>query len=231
MADLRGTAGWKAELEAAERLARTGALPATRLLGLYTDRSPAASGGIWDRVRAIQALDTALFERDAEAVASSLPKAWTAMKDRGLAVAFAQLFAERLMDLPLPDAARTLAYRVALLSPSYEDAVAQFPPVSQNDKFLAAIATGAPEPDLARSALETAVLKGLTMDGPAAPHATLLDDGKLGEAILAAALQLGRGRVGRERDVTEGLATLRHVGLEDTVRRAALQLLILGSDQ
>ncbi|HAW48958.1 MAG TPA: hypothetical protein DCX34_17285, partial [Roseovarius sp.] len=56
MADLRGTAGWKAEIVAAERLAQTGALAATRLFGLYTARKPAASGGVWDRVAAVQAL-------------------------------------------------------------------------------------------------------------------------------------------------------------------------------
>ena len=60
MADLRPTAGWKARLEAAERLAQAGALPSNRLLGLYTERKPAASGGVWDRVAAIQDFDRAL---------------------------------------------------------------------------------------------------------------------------------------------------------------------------
>ncbi len=49
-AELRDTAGWKAQIEAAERLARSGAIAPNRLMGLYTDRKPAASGGVWDRV-------------------------------------------------------------------------------------------------------------------------------------------------------------------------------------
>lgn len=55
-ADLDGTAGWKARLEAAERLARSGALPADRLRAAYAGQSPAASGGVWDRAAAAQAL-------------------------------------------------------------------------------------------------------------------------------------------------------------------------------
>ncbi|MDJ0826678.1 MAG: hypothetical protein QNJ16_14340, partial [Rhodobacter sp.] len=51
-ADLRSNTGWKAQIAAAERLARTGAIDGNRLLGLYTDRLPAASGGVWDRVAA-----------------------------------------------------------------------------------------------------------------------------------------------------------------------------------
>ena len=229
MADLRGTSGWKAELEAAERLARTGALPATRLLGLYTDRSPAASGGIWDRARAIQAFDKALFSRLPENVADTLPAAWEAAKAQGLAVPFAQLFADHLMDLDLPEHAMPLAYHIALLSPDYEAAATRYPPGSrQIDRLLASVAKGAPDPANASTRLETAIVAGLTAGKPAEIHKPLLDAGKLGEAILLAAIQLGQSSVGREREITQALATLRAVGLEDTARRAALQLLILG---
>ncbi|HEX9858386.1 MAG TPA: hypothetical protein VGA75_08520, partial [Paracoccaceae bacterium] len=48
-AELREQAGWKAQIEAAERLARAGAITPNQLLGLYTARLPAASGGVWDR--------------------------------------------------------------------------------------------------------------------------------------------------------------------------------------
>ncbi len=42
--DLSGDTGWKAQLEAAERLARIGAISENRLLGIYTQRRRAASG-------------------------------------------------------------------------------------------------------------------------------------------------------------------------------------------
>jgi len=227
MADLRGTSGWRAELEAAERLARTGALPATRLLGLYTDRSPAASGGIWDRVRAVQRFDKALFSRNAAQVADTLPDAWTAAKERGLAVPFAQLFADALMELDLPDPIRPLAFRIALLSPDYEIASTRYPPASAFESLLSGLAKGEPDSTMAKTPLEAAIVAGFTANAASDQHATLIEQGKLGEAILLAAIQLGGGRVGRERDVSESIATLRAVGLEDTARRAALQLLIL----
>ncbi|WP_371223854.1 hypothetical protein [Roseovarius sp. 2305UL8-3] len=227
MADLRGTSGWRSELEAAERLARTGALPATRLLGLYTDRSPAASGGIWDRVRAFQSFDKALFSRDPQKVADALPEAWTTAKERGLAVPFAQLFADGLMELDMPEDTKPLVYRIALLSPDYEIAPTRYPPKSGFETLLAGLARGEPDGTLATTPLETAIVDGFSSTAASDPHAPLLEEGKLGEAILLAAIQLGEGRVGRERDVREGIATLRAVGLEDTARRAALQLLIL----
>ena len=45
VADLSSTAGWKARLRAAERLAAAGALPISRLLEIYAEGRPAASPG------------------------------------------------------------------------------------------------------------------------------------------------------------------------------------------
>ena len=63
-ADLRSNTGWKARLEAGERLTRSGALAANALHGLYAERAPAASGGVWDRARAIQDLDQEMLEAE-----------------------------------------------------------------------------------------------------------------------------------------------------------------------
>ncbi|AMY70029.1 hypothetical protein [Frigidibacter mobilis] len=70
--DLRSNSGWKTRIEAGERLARTGAIGPNLLLGLYTERGPAASGGVWDRVAAVQALEAALAASDMDAVARAL---------------------------------------------------------------------------------------------------------------------------------------------------------------
>ncbi|MEL7013608.1 MAG: hypothetical protein AAFO72_10050, partial [Pseudomonadota bacterium] len=107
-ADLRGTTGWRSEIEAAERLARTGALPANRLLGLYTARRPAASGGIWDRVAHLQAFDRAMIAGDEARVAQSLPIVWEDMLDAGLGVVFATLYGDRLARLSLPGLDQTV---------------------------------------------------------------------------------------------------------------------------
>ena len=229
MADLRGTTGWKSEIEAAERLAQSGALPATRLLGLYTDRRPAASGGVWDRVHAIQAFDNALFSRNPAEIAATLPAAWQAAKDEALAVPFAQLFADALMEIDLPENSRDDAYHIALLSPEYERAARHFRQENdlEND-VLASVALGSVNADASTDAWTKGILEGLVTTGPAERHTKLLEDGKLGEAILTAAIELGQVSYVDPRGASQALQTLRAVGLEDTARRAALQMMILG---
>ena len=227
MADLRETAGWRAEIEAAERLTRTGALPANRLLGLYTDGKPAASGGVWDRVRAVQAFDTALQRKDTEAVARTLPPAWRAMKNRGLGTAFAQLFASKLRDLDLPNPVRRIAFTIILLSDEYETAGTLLKEPDITQKFLIDLASGAPNRTDATTRHEQAIALGFSSIQPTGELAQLIEAGKIGQAILAATNQLDRARDGNMSDLTGALAALRSLGLEDTARRAALQILLL----
>lgn len=227
LADLRGTAGWKTELEAAERLARTGALPASRFLGLFTERQPAASGGIWDRVSALQDFDRALFRQSVDDVRKTLPAAWDAAVSQGLQVPFAQIFSDKLQALELTGATKTLAFEIALLSSDYEVAATGHQPENARERLLVGIARGAPSAEDANTAREKAIVAGLTARGAAEDDLALLNEGKLGEAILRAAERVERGAGGASTALTDGLATLRAVGLQDAARRAALQLLLL----
>ena len=226
VADLRDVAGWKAQLEAAERLARTGAISPNRLLGVYTDRLPAASGGVWDRVEAIQRFDTALGSRSADAVAKTLPAAWNVMRHAGLEVPFSTLFADQLAGLPLTGEPQRLAFYMRLLSPDYEAAAADAPDGADME-FLAGLAQGAP------SAPGGDTMRQAIFDGFANPPTTppslqrYLDNGRLGEAILQAIKMFHSGRDGNLDDLTAALQFLRSVGLEDTARRAAIQSLLL----
>ncbi|KZY48868.1 hypothetical protein A3731_27125 [Roseovarius sp. HI0049] len=224
VADLRGTMGWKAEVEAAERLARTGALPANRLLGLYTDRQPAASGGVWERVRAVQDFDAALSSGDSAAISRELRDVWHLMRENGLAVAFAALYGAELAKLDAPSA---LAHEVALLSPVYESAAKAPGEQTRRLVFLEGLAKGAPEARLAASATESAIARAFAARQVPPDHAGPLRDGRLGQAILAAAMQLQGATPGQTRDLEAALATLRVVGLEDVARQAALQVLLL----
>lgn len=227
MADLRGTAGWKAEIEAAERLAQTGALAATQLLGLYTAREPAASGGVWDRVAGIQALDTALTENDAEAVADALPAAWAAAREMRLETVIAEIFAERLMGMTIPDRARARVLDIALLSPLYETAAQTLEPVTQRQRFAIGLAKGTPSDDRARTPVQSAIASGFAATGPAPEDRQLLDADRSGEAILSAATRLDARSAATRSGLGTGIATLRAIGLEDTARRASLQVLLL----
>ncbi|MAY88463.1 MAG: hypothetical protein CML02_17295 [Pseudooceanicola sp.] len=224
-ADLRDVAGWRAQIEAAERLTRIGALPANRLLGLYTDRRPAASGGIWDRIDALQVFETALTQGSADAVAKTLPEAWAQMRAAELHTAFAEMFSDRLAELDLgATPVAQMAWRIQLLSANYETAAMNAP---EGQTFLAGLAHGAPDGALADSATERAVSDGFTT-GAALPASVqmALDQGQLGEAILLAMQFFDRGARGNPADLSGALAALRAVGLEDTARRAALHLIL-----
>ena len=226
--DLRETAGLKARLEAAERLARHGAIDPNLLFGLYTDRRPAASGGVWDRAEAIQRLDRALADEDAEAVARALPSAWRAMEAARLQIPFAQFYGPRLATLPLDGRAADLAERIALLSPDYEGVARARSADGDTDLLFArAVAMGDVAGVTPTTDREQAIHAAFT--GAPAPE-VLLDlaaQGRLGEALLRAIALGSEGARGDLGDLTDALALLRAVGLEDTARRTALQVLLL----
>lgn len=227
-ADLRDIAGWKAQLEAAERLARGGALNPNQYLGLFSDRKPAASGGIWDRVAAVQKLEHDLISGDDAALAASLPRAWEAMQQAGTETVFADLFAEPLSRAGLSGAEEALAWRIRLLSPLYELAAVDTPAAGAREKFLAALARGRPGDAPAPSPLAEAIALGFAAEPPVPDRIRqLLNNGQLGEAILRSMVLFAQGADGNLGDLTAALAAFRAVGLEDTARRASLQLMLL----
>ncbi len=227
-ADLRFTTAWKSQLEAAERLARHGAVSENVLLKHYTARTPAASGGIWDRAEAIQRFDVAMTARDPRGVSQTLPAAWDAMQSAHTELPFAKLYGADLQYLPLSGEAADLAFRIGLLSRDYEGvAIEAAQTQAGHDPFLIGVARGRPDARDARSARERAIFGAFSEARPPQTLQRLLDQGKLGEALLRAIALFDAGADGDLRSVTDALAVLRAVGLEDVARRAALQLLIL----
>jgi hypothetical protein len=226
-AELRETAGWKAQIEAAERLGRASVLDPNVLLGIYTERLPAASGGVWDRVEAFQRFDTALTAADPGAVAAALPNAWAMMASVGLEVPFAELFAERLLRLPLTGREGALAFQIALLSEQYEKAANSHAHADTKDAFLIGLARGNLQGVTPPDSLSRAIAPAFVRATPPADLMALLADKRLGEAVLLAVDRIQRGLQGDLRGVTEGLALFRHVGLEDLARRTALELMLL----
>ena len=220
-ADLGERTGWKARLEAAERLARTAALSENRLLGIYFEGKPSASGMIWDRVSALQAFDRALKGGDPDALAETLPTAWAAMQSVNLEVPFARLYGSRLLAQSLSGTTARLARNIALLSPAYELAAAREP-----QDFLAGLARGMP-PRQPSNPTHRAIADAFHGAGVPQEISTMLARGQLGEVILAAMARMEDGALGNLASLTEALAIFRAVGLEDTARRAALQTLLL----
>lgn len=226
-ADLSTTAGWKAQLEAAERLAARGALGDNRLLGLYTQRRPAASGGVWDRAAAIQRFETALGTGSSEAVSKTLPAASQAMRDVRLQTVFAALFADQLPSLVLSGRTADLAFELLLLSPAYESAAATFPARGLRRLVLASVAAGTVPAGQTADGIEGAVLSAFTDAPPDADIVATAQSGALGAALLDAIALTHTGTAGDVAQLTTGLATLRALGLEDVARRTALQVLLL----
>lgn len=230
-ADLRGTVGWRAQIEAAERLVRAGALPPNRLLGLYTERRAAASGGIWERVRLVQRLDDALHAGDAAASGAALMAAWPQFVSGELEVALASLYAQPLGQMALEPAPRAIAFRLGLLSDGYETVALGIDPAQADAQtlFLAAVARGL-DPLAAGGAMPGELARAVALafgPEPSLPEglAERLAQDHLGAEILAVLIRLGGP--GDPRALAEGLAVLRVIGLEDVARRAALQGLLL----
>ena len=226
-ADLSENAGWKAQLEAVERLSRMGSVTPNLLLGLYTQQKPAASGGVWDRVAAFQALDAAITAKDQAQIEATLPKAWEKMTEARLEVPFATIFGPALAGFALSPEAQAIAVQVMLLSPQYETLIQGISPQDAQQAFLLALARGSLQGVTAPDALDAAIASAFVAPTLPADLQARLDQGQIGQAILAAMTQMRQGEAGDLRAVTEGLSTLRHLGLEDVARRSALQLVLL----
>ncbi len=225
VADLRDLTGWKAQLEAAERLTRSGALPENRLLGIYTARLPAASGGIWDRVAALQRFETALRTRSVDAVTKTLPPVWAAMQAAELEVSFASLFGDGLGQLNLSGPAAGIAQKVRLLSPDRAEAARQ--PSGNASALLNGIALGQVDGLKANTDLGRAILRAWTEDTARPNLVRIAQSGRVGEALLRTLLLLNDGAEGDLNALSTALGTLRALGQEDTARSAAIQTVLL----
>ena len=225
VADLTDTVGWKTRLRAVERLAAADAVPFERLLSVYTERSAAASGGIWDRVDSMQALLGAVESGRAGELVQALPEAWKFAGEARYEAALAHWLAPKLVDSNLDGQAGHVAFEIALLAGRPEIAT-RFAAKTPEDRFLLAVANGditaAPDSD----PLGRAVLRGLSATGPSQAHQALIDDGRSGEALLSALADLMDSAGGNPDRTANALALLRFLGLDSLARQAAVELLL-----
>ena len=227
VSDLSGDHGWKAQLEAAEKLKISGALADNRFLGIFTSRQPSASGGIWDRVALVQKFDNAVKQESVLLAEAALQELSENQNFATLAAPISRLFARNLVLFQLEQPEMVLAYKLALLTPDYETAAYQFKSVGGQNGVEIATAIGNFSTFKPRTALEETIYQGFVQ--PRIPYAikTLLEQGKLGEVILTAIIQFYKGEAGDLQDMMDALSTLRLIGLEDTARRAILHHLIV----
>lgn len=227
-ADLRHVIGWKARIEAAERLARVGAVPADTLLAIYSTRRPSASGGVWERVARMQALDIALNSGRADAVATALEPARAVMAEAGLEPVLAHMVAPRLARLPLRGDAAQTALRLRLLS---NRALALEPAPLPDDlspdlAFAAALAAGEAARAVPPGPRAAAIRAAFTDGTPDPGDAAFLAEGRTGEALLRALKRLAPGGEADPGEVARAIALLRATDREDIALQAALQYLL-----
>ncbi|TDL90985.1 hypothetical protein [Meridianimarinicoccus aquatilis] len=223
--DLRHIIGWKSQIEAAERLTRSGALATNRLLGIYTARQPAASGGVWDRVAAVQALDIAITAGHPDVVAARLPAAIEAMRAAGLEAVLDDLFGARLARLDLPPQSAQIAHAMALIA----QAPTRLPinALPTRLAFATALARGENPQGAGGGVLGAALRDGLMRDDVPERYAPLVARKRWGEALLRALDTLSTGALTDPQDAGDAIALMAQVGLDDLARQAAVQILLL----
>ncbi len=230
--DLSEHAPMRSRIEAAERLTLSGAVPPDVLMAAYRSGVPAASGGVWDRARAIQDLDAALA--DGTDPWAQIRAADAMLAERGLRVAFAAAYAGSLAALDpatAPAAARTPLAELLLLGNDPAAArLAAGPAPDPRIALLLAIAEGSAPPDAPGEGLGAAALAGLTAERPIDDResrlAEMLAAGRQGQAIIAALDLVHAGPAVDPPAFRAALLTLRLAGQEASARRIAIQTLL-----
>ncbi|MBN2759881.1 MAG: hypothetical protein JXQ79_05230 [Rhodobacteraceae bacterium] len=226
-ADLRGTSGWRAQIDAAERLTRTGVMQPERLMGIYSQRRAAASGGVWDRVRAVQALDAALVGADTAAIESALRSAWPLFEAVEMESAFARIFAERLADHSLTGPAARVQWTMLLLAETRLDRAATLAPATAQSALALALASGAALPDAPVPGFGPAIQAAFNTTALPSPESLWLAQDEHGRLLLDTLALIGDASQGDMLATEQSLAALLALGLERDARQIAVELLLL----
>lgn len=257
--DLTEHTPMRMRIEATERLALTGAIDDGPLFAAYRSGKPAASGGVWDRAEAVQALDVALGAtvdgteddgaEDGGAVApqgadiaAPLAAADAALGARGLRVDFARAYADRLAGVDPSGWAQADRDRLAelLLLGGRTDAAAAVPRPSPAVATVLALAasTPPPAPDTSQPGTSSELARFAAAGLTAAPAddrerqlAGLVAAGKQGEALLQALALVAAGPAVDPPGLRAALLTLRLAGQEKAARTLAVETLLTSPAQ
>ena len=226
LADLGSTVGWKARLRAAERLVAADVLPFEELIRVFSERKPAASGGVWERVGAVQALLAAIDTGQSGKVNGALSAAWIAAGRGGFQMALAEWATPELVDVELKGPARHIAFEMALRAGRF-DLAEGLAGDTNEDRFLLALATGQGGATPGGSLLNRSVAQGLAALSPGPTFEALIEDNRRGEALFRALQHLKRGAGGNPEATRQSLTLLRVLGLEALARQIAVELILM----
>jgi hypothetical protein len=223
--DLQRETGWRNQVIAAERLVRSQALPPQRLIALYQEGKPSASGGVWVRVSAVQKLLRAIDGGQPEQISDALRVAYRDLNTVGLSFILAEIAVEDLDGIPLTPSGDRVRFRLQLLHSDAIELISEFAPQTATEAFIQAIALGE-VPQFADTDMQAAIKAAF--DGTASSNSLIVDarQGRMGEAIMKSMTNLIRARHRDPAAVETTLAALRLAGLEDEARRIAVQVLL-----
>lgn len=231
-AALAETSGWKARISAAERLARSKSIPDNKLLAIYSETTAAASGGLWDRVDAVQSLERAITAGDIAAIDTSLPLAMQNMRRAGLEPALANLFAQQLLEMALKGPTAQLALRLGLLSDRPKNVLsAPLYKAAPPDPLIAALVTGEFAGVEASDQTTDAVLQAFRAVSAGSEIDKLIEAGNYGQAVLEAITLLQDGAETAPDQIEQGITALRLAGFTDTARAMALSIALSDPDR
>ncbi|MEL6584317.1 MAG: hypothetical protein AAFQ36_10840 [Pseudomonadota bacterium] len=232
-ADIDRRAPLRDRVLSAERLTRAGDFPYPLLFNLYRARPPAASGGVWDRIAAVQALDAALAE--GADFTGELAEADRQLAAVRLRASMAQAYASRLEARSPPVEGSALVSELLLLDGRFSVAESWAPAeISEELAIALSIANNRPLP---LSAGSITALRGLAalsaLNGETNPSVErkrmrdLIAVDKRGEAILNALLMLDAGAEIDPGDLAIALDALVLTGRSEDARRIAIETLLL----
>ncbi len=222
--DLQNAAGWKAQLRAVESLAQSGAVGANALWGVYASGKPSASGGVWERVSAVQALQRAIETSNIADAQEAVTQVWSHGRDAGLEAAYSELFGADLLGFPLQNEAQDAAFMLQMIAGK----LSQVPPPQRTKRFLWNILSGEVDPKLATTPAQNAAASVFANHSIPAAN---LQNAPLGPHLLTLLEHMSRAQEGDVIAFISALRGLLDVGLEMPARRYAVQHLILFDDQ
>lgn len=225
----------RARIETSERLVKAQVMPSNLLFAAYRTGKAAASGGVWGRKSAVQALDVALEKGGSAQISTAAITASTALGEVGLLIALAEEYGETLAALPYApeydpavNQILTLIHLAGISASTWETHAS--PDAHQTLAQL--LVSRAPLTlDPASDALVQAITRAFTDIPPDTASARrlfeILDNGNQGEAILAALTLISAGAESDPESIRTALYILSSAGQSAAARRIAVQILLL----
>jgi hypothetical protein len=219
--DLDESAGWLAQLRAGERLARVGAVPARYLDALYSENKASASGGIWDRVRAVANLKSALNQNNPSQICDALNNTWAQMRKASLLHVFSEVFSQTLSTHNLPVECVETQISSILMHPNYGALLFDLIDYIPESSVLRAIATDDFSNAIPQNPIEDSLINAFIQDPPILVTPSLSILKSLGETTA--------GADSDPRGIERLIGTFRAAGFETEAQRLALQYIILSN--